>query len=134
MPIGTCPACGRRRRLSKHHILKFAVFKNDDDDNIIYLCEQCHNNGKNSLEELIRQRENDILRQYPELYTKALRDYLNGVRPRRKKMCVQKTFFTELEKELFKMSSHELRIIGKCVENEIARRAIYDRDWSVRLK
>jgi len=64
------------------------VFHDDSDDNIIYLCERCHNTGKNSLEELIRQRENEILRQYPELYTKALKDYLNGVRPkhsRRKK-------------------------------------------------
>lgn len=88
MPIGICPACGNRRRLTKHHVKKFAVFHDDSDDNIIYLCERCHNAGKNSLEELIRQRENEILRQYPELYTKALKDYLNGARPkhsRRKK-------------------------------------------------
>jgi len=34
------------------------------------------------LEELIRERENNLLRKHPELYTKALRDYLNGVRPK----------------------------------------------------
>ena len=88
MRTGICPICGKKKNLSRHHIHKWAVFHDDSDDNIIYLCERCHNTGKNSLEELIRQRENEILRQYPELYTKALKDYLNGVRPkhsRRKK-------------------------------------------------
>ena len=79
---GVCPVCGIKTTLTKHHILKWKVFHNNDKDNIIYLCRKCHNQGKNSLEELIRQRENEILRQYPELYTKALRDYLNGVRPK----------------------------------------------------
>jgi len=32
------------------------------------------------------------------------------------------------------MGIHELEIVGKLIENEIARRAIYDRDWSERLK
>lgn len=80
---GVCPICGRKTTLTKHHILKWKVFHNNDKDNVIYLCERCHNLGKNSLEELIRERENDLLRQHPELYKKALDDYINGVRARR---------------------------------------------------
>jgi cytochrome c553 len=85
MVFGVCPVCGQRRKLSRHHILKWKVFKNDDDNNIIYICEKCHNQGKNCLEELIRERENAVLEQFPELYYKALRDYLAGVRPNRRR-------------------------------------------------
>jgi predicted Fe-S protein YdhL (DUF1289 family) len=81
---GVCPVCKRRTVLTRHHILKWNVFHNDNEDNIIYLCEKCHNNGKNCLEELIRERENALLKQYPELYIKALEDYFNGVRPNKK--------------------------------------------------
>ena len=80
---GVCPICKRRTILTRHHILKWNVFHNDNEDNIIYLCEKCHNNGKNCLEELIRERENNLLRKHPELYENALRDYKEGVRPRR---------------------------------------------------
>lgn len=81
---GTCPICGRKTTLTKHHILKWAVFHNDDKENTIYLCAKCHNYGKNCLEELIRERENNILRQYPEMYLNALQDYMRGVRPNAK--------------------------------------------------
>ena len=37
------------------------------------------------LEILITERENELLRTCPELYDKALRDYINGERPRFKK-------------------------------------------------
>lgn len=83
MPMGVCPICGRTRRLTRHHILKWKVFHNDNEDNIIYICPTCHNEGRNCLEELIRERENDLLWNYPELYKKALEDYVKGVRPRR---------------------------------------------------
>jgi hypothetical protein len=79
---GVCPVCGKKTTLTKHHILKWKVFHNNDKDNVIYLCERCHNQGKMCLEELIRERENDLLRQHPELYKKALDDYINGVRPK----------------------------------------------------
>ena len=78
---GVCPICGRKTTLTKHHILKWNVFHNNDKDNVIYLCAKCHNEGKNCLEELIRERENNLLRQVPELYLKALHDYMKGVRP-----------------------------------------------------
>lgn len=63
------------------NILKWTVFHNDEPENIIYLCKDCHNQGKNCLEELIRERENELLRKHPELYTNALKDYFDGVRP-----------------------------------------------------
>jgi hypothetical protein len=63
--------------------LKFKIFQNDSSENIIYLCEGCHNYGTNCLEELIRERENDVLRNKPELYTNALADFLAGVRPKK---------------------------------------------------
>ena len=79
---GKCPICGKTKRLTKHHILKWTVFHNDDKENIILICQRCHNYGKNCLEELIRERENNLLRQHPELYLTALKDYMNGVRPK----------------------------------------------------
>ena len=77
---GVCPVCGRKTTLTKHHILKWKVFHNNDKDNIIYICRKCHNQGKMCLEELIRERENNLLRKHPELYLCALQDYLQGVR------------------------------------------------------
>lgn len=85
MPIGICPACNKRKPLSAHHILKYKIFHNDEPENIIYLCEGCHNHGLNCLEELIRERENDVLRNKPELYTNALADFLAGVRPKKQR-------------------------------------------------
>ena len=79
---GVCPVCGRKTTLTKHHILKWKVFHNNDKDNIIYLCRRCHNQGKMCLEELIRERENNLLRKHPELYLCALQDYMQGVRPK----------------------------------------------------
>ena len=87
---GKCPICGKTKTLTRHHILKWNVFHNNDKDNVIYLCGRCHNQGKMCLEELIRERENNLLRKHPELYTKALRDYLNGVRPKHSKIRRQK--------------------------------------------
>ena len=82
--FGKCPICGRETSLTKHHILKWVVFHDDSKENIIYLCRNCHNYGKNCLEELIRERENEVLRCLPELYYGALKDYMNGVRPNHK--------------------------------------------------
>lgn len=81
---GYCEICGNYRTLTVHHIKKWAVFHDDSSNNKILLCKYCHNHGEFCLEELIRQRENDVLRAMPELYTGALRDYANGVRPQKK--------------------------------------------------
>lgn len=64
-------------------MFKKAIFK--DETHIILLCKTCHNQGPFCLEELIRERENDVLRNKPELYTKALADYMKGIRPRKKR-------------------------------------------------
>ena len=80
-----CPICKRKTTLTKHHIKKWKVFHCDDVDNIIYICARCHNTGKDCLEELVRERENDILRLYPDMYEQALIDYMNGVRPKKRK-------------------------------------------------
>lgn len=77
---GICPICGKRKRLTRHHIKKWVVFHDDNIDNHFYLCERCHNQGKMCLEELIRERENNLLRKHPELYTQALDDYIKGIR------------------------------------------------------
>jgi len=75
----TCPLCGNAGQIQGHHLYKFAIFEEREGfDEIVWLCSECHA----ELEELIRERENAILRQYPKLYTKALTDYINGVRPR----------------------------------------------------
>ncbi len=66
------------------------MFHNDEDENIIYICAKCHNEGKYCLEELIRERENDILRTIPDLYYDALEDYKNGVRPKKKRIYIKK--------------------------------------------
>jgi hypothetical protein len=81
MSVGVCPICHKRKPLSCHHILKWIVYHDDGIDNQFFVCEKCHNQGKNCLEELIRERENELLRQHPWLYRRALSDYLNGVRP-----------------------------------------------------
>ena len=81
MKHGVCPICGRIRNLSRHHIRKWKVFHDNSEENIIYICEQCHNQGINCLEALITERENEILIKIPYLYEQALSDYMDGVRP-----------------------------------------------------
>lgn len=81
MPIGICPVCGKKKPLSLHHILRYKVFRKEKPT--ILICERCHNQGTNCLESLITERENDLLRKHPELYYKALEDYMAGIRPRR---------------------------------------------------
>ena len=75
-----CPLCGSKKQIQGHHLYKFVVFEEMEGfDEIVWLCSECHS----ELEELIRERENDLLWNYPELYKKALEDYISGVRPRR---------------------------------------------------
>jgi 5-methylcytosine-specific restriction endonuclease McrA len=83
MKKGVCPICGNYKDLSRHHIHKFTVFHDDSEQNIFYICEKCHNQGAVCLEALITERENDLLRKYPELYEEALMDYIDGIRPKK---------------------------------------------------
>lgn len=59
---------GRKVKKSHHHIFKYAVF---GEGEVIEVCRTpCHD----ALEELIRIKENDILKQHPEIYEDALRE------------------------------------------------------------
>lgn len=82
MTMGVCPSCGKRKPMTIHHIKKWVIWHDDRDENRFEICEKCHNQGTQCLEALIRERENDLLRNHPELYQKALKDYLAGARPR----------------------------------------------------
>ena len=73
---------------SHHHILKNAVFGNGE---VIEVCRTpCHD----ALEELIRIKENEILKQHPEIYWEALKEItgnyelidemMNNIKKRRK--------------------------------------------------
>ena len=74
MPIDICPICLQRRRLSKHHIWKLHVWRNNgcSDTDIEYICESCHQ----VLEAEITRKENEILQQYPEIYAGTFNDFL----------------------------------------------------------
>ena len=60
-----CEICGSKKDLEGHHIYKYAVFlEREGFDKIVWLCKKCHK----ELEDIIRKRENDVLRNKPELY------------------------------------------------------------------
>lgn len=61
-----CPICGQYKLCNRHHRYPRAVWGNSDD--IIWLCLDCHQ----ALHDEIRQKENLILRQYPEIYIGTL--------------------------------------------------------------
>lgn len=63
--------------MSRHHKLKKVVFPEyeDDEDNKVLVCRfPCHD----ALEEIIRQKENAILRQHKEIYLETFKDFMNG--------------------------------------------------------
>ena len=63
-----CPLCGNYDSIQGHHVYKYTVFKEQKGyDDIVWLCAKCHK----ELEEIIRERENDVLRNKPELYEKT---------------------------------------------------------------
>lgn len=63
-----CAICGSHEQLEGHHIYKFAVFREKKGyDDIVWLCREHHE----ELENIVRERENDVLRNKPELYEKA---------------------------------------------------------------
>lgn len=58
-----------------HHIKKWAVFHDDSPDNVTEICRfPCHD----ATEELIRIKENDILRQNPSIYTESLDEIIGN--------------------------------------------------------
>lgn len=60
--------CGGNVELSHHHIHKEAVFGEGEE------MEVCRTPCHDALEELIREKENAILRQHPEIYEEAIKE------------------------------------------------------------
>jgi len=71
---GKCMICKKVKPLTRHHIYKKAVF--GENNHIVFICRQCHDR----IEFLLRKRENDVLRNKPELYEKAWEDFKRGKR------------------------------------------------------
>lgn len=92
MPADICPICLQRKRLTKHHIWRRAVFgrtpKNNETE---YICNECHQ----TLEAEITKKENEVLKQYPEIYAGTLNEYLaigrEGILLKRKKLHLKRT-------------------------------------------
>ena len=70
--FGICPVCGKKNtKKNEHHKRKKAVW---GEGETIFVCEYpCHL----AIEEIVRQKENALLRQYPEIYDDTLKDFLN---------------------------------------------------------
>lgn len=58
-----------------HHVKKWAIFHDDSSENVKEVCRKpCHD----ALEELIRIKENDILRMHPEIYLKSFDEIIGN--------------------------------------------------------
>lgn len=70
-----CPICKewQHGEPDHHHIFKGAVF-----GRIGKTIEICRSPCHNAVEEIIRLKENDILRQHPEIYQDTLNEFLDG--------------------------------------------------------
>jgi hypothetical protein len=70
---GTCPICKRQgTKKDEHHKRKWKVFHEHDT---VFLCQNlCHI----ALEAIIRQKENAILIQHPEIYDDTLQEFIDG--------------------------------------------------------
>ena len=68
-----CPVCGKRRRLTRHHIFRSAVWRDfpETQSYILLVCRQCHD----KIEREVTIRENIILQKYPELYVEVVEDF-----------------------------------------------------------
>jgi len=69
-----CPICKdwQHGEPNFHHIFKKAIF---GEGEVIGMCRTpCHN----VTEEIIRIKENDILRMHPEIYTSTIDELING--------------------------------------------------------
>ena len=76
--IGYCPICKWRNvRLTKHHKWRKAVWHDEKKrGKTIMICRECHD----ELEKEITRRENEILRQHPEIYIGTLEEFIRGVK------------------------------------------------------
>ena len=87
---GICPVCGKQITLTRHHVFKSCVWRcrPETQGRILLVCRRCHD----AIEIEITRRENLILREYPDLYTGVVDDFLSGAlkvpkgRKRRRKL------------------------------------------------
>jgi len=64
-----CPICKELKWCNRHHKFPRAVWGYDESNNkVIYLCPDCHR----MVHEQIREKENEILQMFPELYIGTL--------------------------------------------------------------
>lgn len=87
MPIDICPICLERKRLTRHHLFRRAVFGRTQKNNEVEcICNECHQ----TLEAEITRKENEILKQYPEIYAGTFNEFLaigkKEIDARRKKL------------------------------------------------
>ena len=69
-----CGICNQNRVMTKHHVWRRAVWGRTNKNNtIIYICRYCHE----ALEIKITERENEILRQHPEIYSGTLNEFIS---------------------------------------------------------
>ncbi len=91
MPIDTCPICLQRKRLTRHHLFRRAVFGRTQKNNEVELiCNECHQ----TLEAEITRKENEVLKQYPDISAGTFNDMLaigkEEVNQYRKKLKLKK--------------------------------------------
>lgn len=73
MIIDVCPICLERKKLTNHHLWRRAVFGRGNKNNEIELiCNECHQ----TLEAEITRKENQILKQHPEIYAGTFNEFL----------------------------------------------------------
>ena len=70
---GRCPICKKIKPLTRHHVYKKAVF--GDNDSIVLVCRQCHDR----IEEVIRDKENALLIEHPDIYMDTWIDFKRGM-------------------------------------------------------
>lgn len=91
MMIDVCPICLERKVLHRHHLWRRAVFGRTSRNNETELiCDECHQ----TLEAEITRKENQVLRQYPEIYAGTFNEFLaigrEGIIQYRKKLHLKR--------------------------------------------
>jgi hypothetical protein len=91
MTIDVCPICLEKKVLHRHHLWRRAIFGRGNRNNEVELiCDICHQ----TLESEITRKENQILRQYPEIYAGTFNEFLaigrEGVNEYRKKLNLKR--------------------------------------------
>lgn len=74
---GDCPICKWKDvPLTEHHILKKQIWPElrTTENNLSYICQECHD----AINEVLRLKENALLKEHPEIYYSTLHQFLSG--------------------------------------------------------